>query len=147
MGMGDSLEWTLPDSLIAGSTQLDIVCTPYTRISATIDTLLLATAVSTADGIAHLSFNRSLAGDSLTLTATRCGTKDAPIQMVSKNTTGLILYRPSMMRNSLTGISKLRKGRFLEFLEHLERLEVLVTLAQSSSRRSCRLGSSTSIGC
>ena len=71
MGMGDSLEWRLPDSLIAGSTQLDIVCTPYTRISATIDTLLLATAVSTADGIAHLSFNRSLAGDSLTLTATR----------------------------------------------------------------------------
>ena len=73
MGMGDSLWWTLPDSLMAGCTQLDIACAPNTRISATFDTLLLATTVSNADGIAHLPLSHALTGDSLTLTATYPG--------------------------------------------------------------------------
>ena len=73
LGNGDSIEWTLPDTLTAGSSTLAIACTPYTRISATYDTLLLGTTVCGDDSICHLTLNRALAGDSLTLTATRPG--------------------------------------------------------------------------
>ena len=71
MGRSDSLVWSLPDSIAAGSTSLHVVCTPFSRISATQDTSLLATTVSDADGNALLTFDRSLWGDSLTLTVTR----------------------------------------------------------------------------
>ena len=73
LGFNDSLWWALPDSLTAGSSTLTIACTPYTRISATYDTLLLGTAVCGNDGICNLTLNRALAGDSLTLTATHPG--------------------------------------------------------------------------
>ncbi len=73
LGNSDSLEWTLPHSLTAGSSTLTIACTPYTRISATYDTLLLGTAVCGDDGTCNLKLNRALSGDSLTLTATRPG--------------------------------------------------------------------------
>ena len=68
---GDSLRWTLPDSLMAGCSTLQIACTPFVRISATQDTLLLGTAVSGADGVAQLTLKHALSNDSVTLTATR----------------------------------------------------------------------------
>jgi hypothetical protein len=73
LGRGDSLEWVLPDSLTAGSTLLQIIGTPFTRISATQDTQLLGTALIGNDSTCSLTLNRALAGDSLTLTATRPG--------------------------------------------------------------------------
>ena len=73
LGVGDNIEWTLPDSLMAGSSRLTIACTPYTRISATYDSLLLGTTISHNDGLAQLTFCRTLHGDSLTLTASRPG--------------------------------------------------------------------------
>ena len=73
LGNGDSIEWALPNSLMAGSSTLTITCTPHTRISATYDTLLLGTTVCGDNGVCHLTLNRALAGDSLTLTASRPG--------------------------------------------------------------------------
>ena len=73
LGRDDSLGWVLPDSLLAGSTQLHVVGSPFTRISATQDTLLLGTALSGADGTCLLTLGRALAEDSLTLTGTRPG--------------------------------------------------------------------------
>ena len=71
LGKADSLDWTLPDSLTAGCSTLLINCTPFVRISATQDTLLLGTAVSGADGVARLTLQHAISNDSLTLTATR----------------------------------------------------------------------------
>ena len=73
LGRADSLDWSLPERLTAGCSRLQIVGSPLARISATYDTLLLGTAVCGADGICNLTLNRALAGDSLTLTATRPG--------------------------------------------------------------------------
>ena len=69
----DSL-WLIPHSPIeAGSTTLSVSCPPLTRLSATQDTLLLATAVSQLDSTATLSLPHALHGDSITLTASRPG--------------------------------------------------------------------------
>lgn len=67
----DTLTITAPDSITAGSTSLTIHGTPYSRISITSDTTLLATAIANAEGNATLRFSHALDGDSLTITATR----------------------------------------------------------------------------
>lgn len=71
VGRDDSLSWSLPDSLTAGCSTLQITCTPFVRISATQDTLLLGTAISGADGVALLALQHALSDSSVTLTATR----------------------------------------------------------------------------
>ena len=94
LGKGDSLDWTLPDSLTAGCSTLQIACTPFVRISATQDTLLLGTAVSGLDGIATITLQHSLVGNSMTLTATRPGA--IPL------TTTLPVARPSEAQLAVT---------------------------------------------
>ncbi len=67
----DTLALTPPDSIIAGSVFLTLHCNKPCRISATQDTVLLATTLTTTDGNATLTFPTALHGDSITLTATR----------------------------------------------------------------------------
>lgn len=67
----DTLAIVAPDSLPAGATSVTLHCNPYSRVSVTIDTTLLATGITDADGMATLWFPHALDSDSLTLTATR----------------------------------------------------------------------------
>lgn len=67
----DSLSLTATDSIRAGSTHLSLHCNLPCRVSATQDTVLLATALTMADGSVTLSLPAALDGDSITLTATR----------------------------------------------------------------------------
>ena len=73
IGQPDSLWLTPPTPIEAGITTLQVSCPPHTRISATRDTLLLATAVSMSDSTATLPLLQALDGDSITLTASRPG--------------------------------------------------------------------------
>ena len=67
----DSLSLTATDSIRAGSTHLSLHCNLPCRVSATQDTVLLATELTMADGSVSLSLPAALDGDSITLTATR----------------------------------------------------------------------------
>ena len=73
LGQSERL-WLTPQSPVqAGITSLQVSCPPHTRICATQDTLLLASAVSLSDSSATLFLHRGLNGDSITLTASRPG--------------------------------------------------------------------------
>lgn len=71
IGSPDTLRISVVSPLAAGTTSLQVACPPHTRISATQDTLLLATAASISDSIVTLTLRHALSGDSITLTATR----------------------------------------------------------------------------
>lgn len=66
----DTLTLIAPDSIMAGATAITLRATPQTRITATVDTLLLGTAIALADSMATLHLCRALDTDSLILTAT-----------------------------------------------------------------------------
>lgn len=71
IGEADSLMLTVPDSVEAGTTTLTVGCTPYARVSATKDSLLLATTLADSNGSATLLFDNALDLSNITITATR----------------------------------------------------------------------------
>ena len=73
VGQPESLQLTPQSPIQAGITALQVSCPPHTRICATQDTLLLATASSQNDSSVTLYLHRGLDGDSITLTASRPG--------------------------------------------------------------------------
>lgn len=71
MGSTDSLHLAVGDSIVAGMTLLHVESQPWSRISATQGGTLLGTVLTDSEGRGSLALTQGLAGDSLTLTATR----------------------------------------------------------------------------
>lgn len=67
----DTLTLTTPDSIAAGTTSLTLHATPFSRITATLDTLLLATATAAADSVVTLHLCQAVDADSLAITVAR----------------------------------------------------------------------------
>lgn len=59
------------DSLVAGTTGVEVMSSAWSRVSATQDGVLLGTTLTDDEGYGFISFCCGLTGDSLTLTATR----------------------------------------------------------------------------
>lgn len=82
----DSLWMTIPfDTLLAGTTLLELSASPFARISVTADTLLLGTALADSTGHAVIPLLLPLTHDTVCLTATRPQGKACLLQLPVAN--------------------------------------------------------------